>query len=35
MDLDLSAGITRKYLEAQFSLWDEVVQQFARHVGYR
>lgn len=35
MDVDLSSGITKQYLEAQFSLWEQVMQQFSEHVGYR
>lgn len=34
MDLDLVQGVTAEYLDAQFSLWNMVVTQYAEHVGY-
>jgi hypothetical protein len=34
MDLDLVEGVTAEYLDAQFSLWNMVVEQFSEHVGY-
>lgn len=35
MDLDLVRGVSAEYLDAQFSLWDMVLNQFAEHVGYK
>lgn len=35
MDLDLVEGVSAKYLDSQFALWNMVVTQFAEHVGYK
>ena len=34
MDLDLVKGVSAAYLDAQFGLWNMVVEQFSEHVGY-
>jgi hypothetical protein len=34
MDLDMVKGVSAEYLDAQFSLWNMVVEQFSEHVGY-
>jgi hypothetical protein len=34
MDLDMVKGVNAEYLDAQFGLWNMVVEQFSEHVGY-
>jgi hypothetical protein len=34
MDLDMVKGVNAEYLDAQFALWNMVVEQFSEHVGY-
>ncbi|MET3925081.1 YbjN domain-containing protein [Devosia sp. 2618] len=34
MDLDLVQGVSAKYLESQFDLWEQIVHQFSEHIGY-
>jgi hypothetical protein len=34
MDLDMVEGVNAEYLDAQFALWNMVVEQFSEHVGY-
>lgn len=34
MDVDLVAGVTAEYLDAQFGIWNMIVTQFSEHVGY-
>jgi len=35
MDLDLVKGVTPEYLDAQFSVWSMIVEQFPVHVGFK
>ena len=35
MDLDLVKGVSPEYLDSQFSLWNQILTQFAAHVGYK
>ena len=35
MDLDMVKGVSAEYLDAQFGLWNMVVEQFSEHVGYK
>ena len=35
MDLDMVKGVSADYLDAQFGLWNMVVEQFSEHVGYK